>query len=274
MPNTTYVASLLSLMSFKTYDQCYVPRMIYPGREEMELVLDGQALLKTPQAELRVGPGDLIWHRPGEQTICSNKEGDAYECIILSFEINPHRSLRRSRLNHWSGTISARQFAEDAMRRLSDQINDSEFAEYLYCALKVHSTPVIGAHSPSISYTAAIAYDKAFQYISNNFRDKALSIDAVANAATVSSSQLHTLFKEQTELTPYQLINRCRMEYALALLAQNRTIKQVACMSGFDSESGFIRAFKKCYGSSPGLFKKNHQENSSLTRSTLSENAF
>ncbi|MBU2864302.1 helix-turn-helix transcriptional regulator [Reinekea forsetii] len=260
MPNTTYVASLLSLMSFKTYDQSYVSRMIVPGREEMELVLDGQAVLKTPHAEYRIGPGDLIWHRPGDQTICSNKEGDAYECVILSFKINPHRSLRKSRLNHWTGSISARQFAEDALRQLGDHINDSEFAEYLYCALKVHSTPVHGTHTSSINYTAAIAYDKAFQYISTNFRDKALSIDAVANAATVSASQLHTLFKEQTELTPYQLINRCRMEFALSLLAENRTIKQVACMSGFDSESGFIRAFKKTYGSSPGLFKKKHQE--------------
>ena len=259
MPNTTYVASLLSLMSFNTYDQRYVPRMVFPGREEMELVLDGRAILKTPEADYQIGPGDLIWHRPGDQTVCSNREGDAYECIILAFEINPLRSLRRSRLNHWTGTISARQFAEDAMRRLSDHINDNEFAEYLYCALKVHSTPIIAKATQALTYTSAIAFDKAFQYISNHFKDKVLNIDAVADAARVSSSQLHTLFKEQTDLTPYQLINRCRMEYALVLLAENRTIKQVACMSGFDSESGFIRAFKKRYGSSPGVFRKSHQ---------------
>jgi AraC-like DNA-binding protein len=260
MPNSAYVASLLSLMSFKTYDQNYLPRMTYPGREELELVLDGQALLKTPQFECRVGPGDLIWHRPGDQTICSNREGDAYECLILAFEINPQRSLRRSRFNRWTGAIGVRPFAEDALRRLTTHVNNDEFAEYLYCALKVHSTPVMRKEQPVLNHTSAVAFDKAFQHISNHFKDKSLSVDSVAEAATVSSSQLHSIFKTQTDLTPYQMINQCRMEYAMTLLTENRPIKQISAMSGFDSESGFIRAFKKKYGTSPGAFKKMHLE--------------
>jgi len=259
MPNTPYVASLLSLMSFQTYDRHYLPRIIYPGREEIELVLDGQAILKTPHQEYRVGPGDVIWHRPGDQTICSTRESHPYECIILALEINPRRSLRRSRMNRWSGVISIRQFAEDALRRLTEHVNDPEFAEYLYCALKVHCEPMLGADFQSLSHSSALAFDKAFQFISDHFKDPALTVDMVADAAFVSVSQLHNIFHEKTDLTPYQMINQCRMEYALTLVSENRPIKQVAAMSGFESESGFIRAFKKKYGSSPGALKKQHQ---------------
>ena len=259
MPNTPYVATLLSLMSFQTYDRHYLPRIIYPGREEIELVLDGQAILKTPQGEQRVGPGDLIWHQPGDQTIASTRERVPYECLILALKTNPGRSLRRSRMNHWTGVISARQFAEDALRRLSDHVDDPEFAEYLYCALKIHSEPQYNTDLQSVSHSSALAFDKAFQFISEHFSDPALTVDNVAEAALVSVSQLHNIFRGKTDLTPYQMINQCRMEYALTVLSENRPIKQVAAMSGFESEGGFIRAFKKKYGHSPGALKRHHQ---------------
>jgi AraC-like DNA-binding protein len=255
MQHTSYVASLLTLMPFQTYDRFYLPRLIYPGREEMELVLDGNALLKTKDAEYRVGPGDLVWHRPGDQTISSCKDGQPYECMIMAFKLNPMRSLRKARLNRWSGVISARQFADDALRHLTEQIDDHDYAEYLYCALKVHTTPVWNTQPHTLSHSSELAFDKAFQQISLHFKNKSLSVEAVAESANISASKLHSLFKERLNKTPYQLINQCRMEYALRLLAENRSIKQITTMSGFDSESGFIRAFKKKYGCSPGSMK-------------------
>jgi len=261
MPNTTYTAQLLTLMSFQTYERRYFPRIIYPGREELELVLDGKAILKTAHQEIRLTPGDLVWHKPGDQTICSDHDNQPYECLIMAFEINPQRSLRKARVNHWVGAISARQFAEDALRRLTDHVEDPEFSEYLYCALKVHTKPTNTLENQPLSHYASGAFDKAFQHISDHFLNKNLSVDAVADAAHISVSQLHSIFKQQTDLTPYQMINQCRMEHAFTLLTTNRPIKQVAAMSGFDSESGFIRAFKKKYGNSPGALKKMHSMN-------------
>jgi len=56
---------------------------------------------------------------------------------------------------------------------------------------------------------------------------------------------------------------RVRITAARTLLeTSDRTIADIACETGFYDHSHFTRTFKRIVGISPGLYRKNHLDNS------------
>lgn len=76
----------------------------------------------------------------------------------------------------------------------------------------------------------------------------------MAAKAHVSASRLYSLFRERLGKTPHQSLLQYRMEKAMQMLIRNQPLKQVVNACGFESESGFIRAFKRRYGLPPGEY--------------------
>ena len=251
-----HVKSLLALMPFSTFDEKYQSRMVQPNREELELVLDGQAVLQSHGTSEMVGPGHLIWHRSGDRTIYSNARSDKYECLIIAFEVEESTICRQPRHSYWQGMISARQFSEDALSAFYALQNQPRadmqaFCHYLYSACQIHSNPV-----PESKDMNDRTLEKAMQFISENFT-RNIGIEEIASAAHISASHLHFLFKAHFGKTPHQSLNQYRMEKAVELLRhQQLPVKQLTSACGFESESGFLRAFKRKYGVSPGAYRK------------------
>ncbi|MEP4546722.1 MAG: AraC family transcriptional regulator [Saccharospirillum sp.] len=255
----THVNALLALMQFKTDGKHYQSRIIQPGREEIELVLDGQAVCQVEGGCYTVGPGHLVWHRSGDRTIFSNARSDDYECLVLAFATDPVNKPPLSRVSYWHSRISPRQFCDDALGYYDQARSahstpgqpipiDAEFCQYLYGCCKVHSQPVdTGASLPDRSL------HRALSYIADHY-SKPITVDAIAAASHVSASQLYSLFRAQLGKTPHQSLLQYRMEKAVQLLIHQRPLKQVVNACGFESESGFIRAFKKRYGIPPGEY--------------------
>jgi AraC-like DNA-binding protein len=252
----THINALVALMQFSTAGEHYQSRIIQPGREEIELVLDGQAVCQTESGYYTVGPGHLVWHRSGDRTIFSNTRSDDYECLVLAFGTDPVNKPPLARISNWHSSISPRQFCDDALsyygrtaasRALPGKeiAIDSEFCQYLYGCCKVHSQPVDTA-----AFTPDRVLHRAMAYIADHY-NKPITVDAIAAASHVSASQLYTLFRTQLGKTPHQSLLQYRMEKAVQLLLGQRPIKQVVNACGFESESGFIRAFKKRYGIPP-----------------------
>lgn len=246
-----HVKGLAALMHFATYGHRYQSRTIRDHREELELVLDGQAVCQVEGDYYAVGPGHLIWHRSGERTIFSNARSDDYECLILAFEIEPGRVATPPRLSWWDGIISPRQFCDDALAHFARHPGPSvDFCRYLYGCCKVHAQPI------SLERTLPDrVLHRALGFIADRYRD-AISVADIARAAHVSESHLHTLFRDRLGRTPHQVLVQYRMEEAVGMLMRKQPIKQVVNACGFESESGFIRAFKKKYGVPPGAYRR------------------
>jgi AraC-like DNA-binding protein len=250
----SHIQSLEFITQFNTQGRAYKPRTILPGREELELVLGGRACFTLADKTIPLHAGDLVWHKEGDSTIFSNQNSDDYECIILSFSVSEmHSPLARVR--HWSGKISLRQFVEDALDHLDKNQQNPEFAEYLYTACKIHTHP-IQIHNSTLTFSAETAYNTAIQTITEHFNKPTFNVAKLAEVAHVSTSTLHQIFKDQTGNTPHFKILQFRMDHACALLAENRPLKQVAAQCGFESESGFSRAFKKYFKCSANEFRK------------------
>lgn len=92
---------------------------------------------------------------------------------------------------------------------------------------------------------------EALQYIRKNFAED-LSLDEVAKNVFVSSYYLSHLFREELDITYSDYLTKIRMEAAVKLMKEkNRSIREIAEMTGFKEAGYFCKAFKKCNGITP-----------------------
>ncbi len=94
-------------------------------------------------------------------------------------------------------------------------------------------------------------------FISQNFSDPALSLNALSSEFNLSTSHLSRTFKEVNGICISDYISACRITRARELLkSSDKTVQQIAEETGFLSSSVFIRVFKKAEGVTPGSYRK------------------
>ena len=80
---------------------------------------------------------------------------------------------------------------------------------------------------------------------------------AQANQLPIEEFKLKNGFRELFGNGVYEYLRSERMQMARSLLNEsNRSIKEIASMTGYRSVNSFIKAFKKLYGVTPGDFRK------------------
>jgi AraC-like DNA-binding protein len=155
-----------------------------------------------------------------------------------------------------SGTPSAAvvQFfttlAKDA-RQNADQIS----------YLLPHAVGLLGAAAAMADRTdagpealVALARERVHTFLRQNLADSALDAEIVANACHVSRRTLYRIVGEEGVRGH---LRRLRIERAQALLLADpaRPASAVAAECGFDSESGFYRAFRDALALTPGAYR-------------------
>lgn len=104
------------------------------------------------------------------------------------------------------------------------------------------------------SEPAAIA--KAKKYIHEHL-DQALPLGEVSRVAGLSESHFCRLFKDSTDLTLTDYINRCRIDWAKReLLRPEVRVSEIAYLVGYQSLSQFNRSFARITGSSPTSYRR------------------
>jgi len=115
------------------------------------------------------------------------------------------------------------------------------------------------AGNDSYDYASG-AIQKAFSYIHEHFMEK-ITLEDVAQASSLSRTYLSRHFKKMTGQTLFDYIQQTRIKYAAYLLKTGRdSVAKIAVDCGFESVSYFNRIFKKCYGMSPGQYRKTGKE--------------
>ena len=95
------------------------------------------------------------------------------------------------------------------------------------------------------------------KYISENFCDPMLNISTVATNFDITLNHLSRSFKQYYGIKPSEYLLDCRVEKAAALLKTTKmNVAGVGEQCGFLNAGMFIRAFKKKYGTTPGMYSK------------------
>ena len=96
--------------------------------------------------------------------------------------------------------------------------------------------------------------EKAIEFMLKNYKKSDLSSHDIASACFISEIYLRKLFLKHLGTTPYKKLTEIRMNRALLLLLEKRSVSEVAESVGFSDIYSFSRAFKSYYGKSPSKY--------------------
>ncbi len=99
--------------------------------------------------------------------------------------------------------------------------------------------------------------DTITQIIVKNLENEDLSIDQVAQEASISKMQLYRKLRAAVDMTPTEYIRHIRLENARTMLkSSNKTALAIMLASGFSNKTYFYREFKKKYGMTPKQYRE------------------
>lgn len=97
---------------------------------------------------------------------------------------------------------------------------------------------------------------KIVDLIQENLEQK-ITVADLAKYIDLSVSQLERLFKSVLNLSPTQMLQKIRLEYAIQLLNNtNLSIIEIAVRCGYSDHSAFTRQFKHMTSLTPSAFRK------------------
>jgi len=114
-----------------------------------------------------------------------------------------------------------------------------------------------GQLAPTPRSVEALTREAVLEFLGRNLADPALDAAAVAKACHVSRRTLYRMVGDEGIAAR---LRRLRIERAKALLLTNddRPIGSVAAACGFETESGFHRAFRSATGETPAEYRRRH----------------
>jgi AraC-type DNA-binding domain-containing proteins len=112
---------------------------------------------------------------------------------------------------------------------------------------------------------ARLSYDRrlerAWQMVERDYADSSLTLDEVATGSGANKNHLNVLIRRRTSLTFHQLLIRYRLARAVEMmLAKNYSILEIALENGFGSITTFERNFRAVIGTTPVLFRRQHNK--------------
>ena len=102
----------------------------------------------------------------------------------------------------------------------------------------------------------ACVMEEIINYIEKHCREPQLSARALSEAVGLSEKYLYAFVKENTGRTVGSLIEEARMERAKALLLAGCSVAEAAQAVGYELPNSFYKAFKRCTGVSPGVWRQ------------------
>ncbi|WP_188937512.1 AraC family transcriptional regulator [Dyadobacter endophyticus] len=218
------------------------------------------------------GPGDCVLLGPDLAHCWINhpeEDGRDVEAYVIQF----NGELWNQNLTKWpefEGVMRLLDFSKGGIVFHASQVEDlfGKFDEVApaYRIPQLLNLLLRLSESPHRTLTATYAvyedhqrFNLVFGYIINHFREQ-IELETVAELVGLTPTSFCRYFKKMTGKTLFDIVLHYRMEAAAQLLAATEhPINLVAFESGFESLSYFNRAFKKCKGSAPKMFRQKYR---------------
>lgn len=198
------------------------------------------------------------------------------DCLVIIDCYEPHEYFTQDNAEfiwmHIDGA-NCREFCGEIVNTSDCIINGSAFIEAERLFLKIYNsskknereislliygllTQLVSSDKSEFDNKGVHYITKAKEYIAEHL-DEEISTGVIADELHISSTHLSRLFRQHTGFSPYdyviaERINRAK-EY---LLTTDKSITDIAYLTGFNSQANFIYCFKNHEGMSPGKFRK------------------
>ena len=95
---------------------------------------------------------------------------------------------------------------------------------------------------------------KTIDYIDDHIKEE-INPEHLAQMAGYSPFHFYRVFRKALGYTVMDYVIKRKLQHALYDLVNGKKILQIALDYGFETHAGFTKAFKKCFGSPPSLYK-------------------
>lgn len=108
-------------------------------------------------------------------------------------------------------------------------------------------------------HTLPPAIEQAIAFMTAHFNED-LDVMSISQTSGLSTYHFSRLFKETTGCTPIDYLTDIRLRHACERLANtNETIHTIARATGYQNGNYFSKVFKKQFGTTPSLYRKDKQ---------------
>lgn len=228
-------------------------------------VQEGSFILEINNRVFTVSEGDTVFFYPG----CRYKAyAQNQECSFLytSFSLQTGNSIDLLEGNNYSGiyrnpkiAAASRTFYEQN-EALNANWGAIAFLQYMaFMSFFAAIAPFFGQQEPfyeSIPKPSDMRIHRVMNYM-HDFYLEPLTIAELATYIGMSEKYFIRFFRAQTGISPMQYLQNYRMKQSLILLADpDNSLSEVAQQLNFTDQFSFSKAFKRYYGESPSVFRK------------------
>ena len=243
----------------------------YHDFDKIVLLLAGRVDYLVEDQSYALRPWDLLLvkHHTIHKALIDRSE--PYERIIVYLDRQYfERSLPKARLmdcfesadrsRRYLLVPDGEQQAElgETLRAFERAREDSRFgAQAMRDTLMMQILIQIGRMAPAPAERSAQTDPKIQQtlsYINENLTEP-LDVESLAERVYLSRYHFMRLFKTQTGSTVHAYVRQKRLLHAARLIREGASAARAAVDSGFSDYSTFHRAFRECFGISPGELK-------------------
>jgi AraC-like DNA-binding protein len=249
---------------------------------EIVLVYSGRAVHLTLEGDFEVQSGDVLSIKPGqvhgfkniknlvlmnilvkpsffEDDLFGLHSPGAYDTLFKAgLEEDPEKSSIANFTLEYKTFTAAKNLIEAASEEMASRREGYRamvaglFLEFLISLVRSY-----GEHK---NRRSGFGSDVNFliDYVKKNYRSP-LSMERLTEISGMSESRVLRVFKRHFGCSPFQYINRLRLEAAEdALIQTDKPITDIALDLGFNDSNYFARSFRKHLGTSPREYRDNY----------------
>ena len=229
------------------YHQCF----------EISYIHEGRGYMQTPSAPIPFSAGTIFIIPPSLTHRLVSESGHVASSMLIRNEmLNSVREIT-------AVTDNEKKEAETLINVMKDHNNTlNEYLQYLGKAFVLLLLEFIGINGLRLDHAKAV--DDIINGINKHFSDPEFKIKPLLTTSPYAEDYIRSIFKEQTGMTPGQMLSEVRLNNARNIILYSKTnvpVSSIALNSGFDDFAYFSKAFKKRYGMSPteckALYGKN-----------------
>jgi AraC-like DNA-binding protein len=216
-------------------------------------------LINSKMARFSIKPGDLILLFPNEASAYYPIQTWNEKWIVWNgpdaYKIEELGYLDKSQqVIHDNFGVFYQTF--DSLSRIINQENRAAILERANIILNMILNLYKMSEKTSRNKDQDNAIEDAIVFLQKDF-DKKIPISELAESFNLSDTHFRRLFRNYTGRSPREFVTSLRISKAKELLLQNKRIKEIAKIVGYEDVFYFMRVFKTVTGLSPGRWQKN-----------------
>ena len=223
------------------YHQCY----------EVSYVHEGHGYMQTPDGPIHFSEKAIFIIPPSLTHRLVSENGHVATSILIRNEmLTPIKRITAVSDND-------KGEAETLINVMMGRDNTlDEYLQYLGKAFVLLLLELVGINGLTLDHAKAV--DDIVNGINKHFSDPEFKIKPLLTTSPYAEDYIRSIFKEQTGMTPGQMLTETRLNNARNIILYSKTdrpISNIALDSGFDDFAYFSKAFKKRFGMSPTEYK-------------------